>query len=286
MRVDVISIFPEIFPPVLGVGMTGRALARGLVEVHYTDPRDFTEDKHRTVDDTPYGGGSGMVMLVEPLRKSLAAIEAAHGRGHRILLSPAGAPLRQSEVHRLAKLSHLVLLCGRYEGVDERLTHHVDEEISIGDFILSGGELGALILIDAIARLCPGVLHNHLSTQDESFEHGLLEYPQYTRPASLDGVSVPESLLSGDHERIRRWRRQQSLVRTRSRRPDLFARHVQSKEDALLLAQWDAAQASEPPPGQLMTPTGSSENTAAGPAIEAPAIEKNAGDSNRQEAAP
>ncbi len=243
MRVDVISIFPDVFAPVLSVGMTGRAMARGLLEVKYTDPRDFTEDRHRTVDDTPYGGGSGQVMRAEPLCQSLGHIERAHGRGHRILLTPAGSALQQTDVRRLAKLPHLVLICGRYEGVDERVGDHVDEQISIGDFILSGGELGALIIIDAVARLCPGVLHNHQSIEDESFEHGLLEYPQYTRPACHNGVPVPEILLSGDHEKIRRWRRQQALVRTRQRRPDLFARYVPTQEDIALLAQWDAQHA-------------------------------------------
>lgn len=239
MRVDVISIFPDMFAPVLSVGMTGRALARGLLEVKYTDPRDFTEDKHRTVDDTPYGGGSGMVMRAEPLYKSLLHIEKEHGRGHRILLTPAGSSLQQTDVRRLAKLPHLVFICGRYEGVDERVGEHVDEQISIGDFILSGGELAALIIIDAVARLCPGVLHNHQSIEDESFEHGLLEYPQYTRPACHNGVPVPEILLSGDHEKIRLWRRQQALVRTRQRRPDLFARYAPSRQELALLAEWD-----------------------------------------------
>jgi tRNA (guanine37-N1)-methyltransferase len=243
MLVDVVSIFPDLFAPVLSVGMTGRAIGRGVVEMFYTDPRTFTKDKHQTVDDTPYGGGSGMVMRVEPLVHSLQAVEQTRGRGHRILLTPTGAALTQATVRRLAALPHLVLVCGRYEGVDDRISNYIDEEISIGDFILSGGELGALIIIDAVARLCPGVLHNHLSIEEESFEHGLLEYPQYTRPATYEGAAVPEILLSGDHEKVRIWRRQQSLVRTRVRRPDLFARHVLSKEDTALLARWDASVA-------------------------------------------
>ncbi len=249
MRVDVVSIFPDLFAPVLSVGMTGRAIGRGVVEMHYTDPRTFTKDKHQTVDDTPYGGGSGMVMRIEPLVSSLQAVEKVRGRGHRILLTPTGAPLSQATVRRLASLPHLVLVCGRYEGVDDRISHYVDEEISIGDFILSGGELGALIIIDAVARLCPGVLHNHLSIEEESFEQGLLEYPQYTRPATYEGAAVPEVLLSGDHEKVRVWRRQQSLIRTRARRPDLFARHVQTKEDTTLLVRWDTnlAVSSAPP---------------------------------------
>lgn len=246
LQVDVISIFPDMFAPVLAVGMTGRAIARGLLMVQPTDPRDFTEDRHRTVDDAPYGGGSGMVMRAEPLLQSLLHVERERGRGHRVLMTPAGAPLTQASVRRLAKLPHLVLICGRYEGVDDRIGEHVDEEISIGDYILSGGELGALIVIDAVARLCPGVLHNHQSVEDESFEHGLLEYPQYTRPACYNGVSVPEVLLSGDHEKIRIWRRQQALIRTRQRRPDLFARYAPSPEEVALLAKLDKVSPDEP----------------------------------------
>lgn len=246
MQVDVVSIFPDLFAPVLAVGMTGRAISRGLLAVHTTDPRDFTEDRHRTVDDAPYGGGSGMVMQAEPLVQSLLHIENERGRGHRVLMTPGGAPLSQARVRELAKLPHLVLICGRYEGVDDRVSAYLDEEISIGDYILSGGELGALIVIDAVARLCPGVLHNHQSVEDESFEHGLLEYPQYTRPACYNGVSVPEVLLSGDHEKIRIWRRQQALLRTRQRRPDLFARYALTREEAALLAKWDESSPDSP----------------------------------------
>jgi tRNA (guanine37-N1)-methyltransferase len=225
--------------------MTGRAIARGLVTVQCTDPREFTEDRHRTVDDAPYGGGSGMVMRADPLVQSLLHVEQARGRGHRVLLTPGGTPLVQAGVRRLAKLPHLVLICGRYEGVDDRVSGYIDEEISIGDYILSGGELGALIVIDAVARLCPGVLHNHQSVEDESFEHGLLEYPQYTRPACYNGVQVPEVLLSGDHEKIRVWRRLQALLRTRQRRPDLFACYAPSREEAALLAAWDRSAPAE-----------------------------------------
>lgn len=252
LRVDVLSIFPEVFEPVLGVGMTGRALSRGLLQLHLTDPREFTTDRHRTVDDTPYGGGSGMVMLPEPLVRALGTIEASHGRGHRILLSPGGSLLDQRAVRRLAERPHLVLVCGRYEGIDERVNRYVDEVISIGDYVLSGGELGALIIIDAVARLLPGVLHNQASTEEESFEEGLLEYPQYTRPAVFEGQAVPEVLLSGNHAHIRRWRRAQSLLRTRARRPDLFGRVQLTAEDERLLLESDkadraAAQAMTPP---------------------------------------
>lgn len=238
--VDVITIFPEIFAPVLRVGMTGRAMARGALDVQVHDLREHTTDKHRSTDDTPYGGGSGMVMLVEPLQRALSAIEAARGRGHRVLLTPAGKPLRQPLVRQLAERSHLVLLCGRYEGVDERIASYIDEEVSIGDFVLAGGELPAMVLIDAIGRLCPGVLHNEQSTVEESFEQDVLEYPQYTRPAVFEGRSVPAVLLSGNHEQIRRWRRQQSLARTRQRRPDLFGGLALTSEDRRLLAEYDA----------------------------------------------
>lgn len=241
MIIDVVTIFPEMFEPVLRVGMTGRALARGAVAVNVTDLRQHTLDKHRSTDDAPYGGGSGMVMLPEPFLRALGSIEAARGRGHRILFSPSGTPLRQPQVRRLAELPHLVLLCGRYEGVDERISHYIDEEISLGDFILAGGELPALALIDAISRLCPGVLHNERSAAEESFEEDLLEYPQYTRPAVFEGYSVPPVLLSGNHAEIRRWRRQQALLRTRQRRVDLFERISLSKEDRQLLAEYDAA---------------------------------------------
>lgn len=242
--VDVVTIFPEMFAPVLRVGMTGRAIARGALDVHINDLREHTTDKHRSTDDTPYGGGSGMVMLVEPLLRALSAIESARGRGHRVLLTPAGKPLRQPLVRQLAERSHLVLLCGRYEGVDERITSYIDEEVSLGDFVLAGGELPALVLIDAIGRLCPGVLHNEQSTVEESFEQDVLEYPQYTRPADFEGQTVPAVLLSGNHEQIRRWRRQQALARTRQRRPDLFGGLALTSEDCRLLAEYDASPAS------------------------------------------
>lgn len=251
--VDVVSIFPEVFRPVLQVGMTGRALASDALSLHLVNPRDFATDRHRSTDDTPYGGGSGMVMLVEPLLKSLQHIEAERGRGHRIFLTPGGQPLTQATVHRLAALPHLVLLCGRYEGVDERLCEHIDEELSIGDFVLTGGELPALVLIDAVTRLQPGVLHNESSAKEESFEQGLLEHPQYTRPAVFDGREVPKVLLSGNHEEIRRWRRQQALVRTRARRPDLFARLTLTKEDLRLLKDYEAPSSASPAPAASPT---------------------------------
>lgn len=238
LAVDIVSIFPEMFAPVLAVSMTGRAQERGLLQVHLTDPRDYAAGKHRSTDDTPYGGGSGMVMRPEPVVLALEAVEAIRGRGHRVLLTPSGTPLTQAVVRRLAGLPHLVLVCGRYEGLDERICRHVDEEISVGDFVLTGGELAALLIVDAVIRLHPGVLHNECSTEEESFEQGLLEYPHYTRPHVFRGEPVPEVLLSGNHERIRLWRRQMALLRTRERRPDLFARLSLSAEDQKLL--WEA----------------------------------------------
>ncbi len=231
---SVITIHPELIDGGLAAGVVGRARAAGALTVATVNPRDFTKDRHRSVDDTPYGGGPGMVMRCEPLA---AAIEHAAGLvpdapAHRILLSPAGAPLTQARVRALAALPHLVLVCGRYEGVDQRVVDAlIDEEISLGDFVLSGGELGALAVIDAVARLQPGVLGAASSVDDESFSAALLEYPQYTRPVEFRGAAVPAILQGGNHEAIRRWRRQQALRRTAVRRPDLLARHIFTAED-------------------------------------------------------
>jgi tRNA (guanine37-N1)-methyltransferase len=231
MKFSVITILPELIEPALTAGVVGRAREAGVITVESVNPRDFTTDRHRTVDDTPYGGGPGMVMKPEPL---LAALDKA-GQGHRILLSPVGRPLTQARVAELAKRDHLVLVCGRYEGVDERAIElGIDEEISLGDYVLSGGELGALVIIDAVARLVPGVLGEPESAVDESFSQGLLEYPQYTRPAELHGRGVPPVLASGNHAHIAAWRREQSLRRTATRRPDLFRAHRFTKADTKL----------------------------------------------------
>ena len=235
MIVEVITIFPEMFSSVLAASVLGKAIQKGTLTVHLTDPREFTEDKHRSVDDAPYGGGAGMVMRPEPLVAAVEKVVAERGPARKIALCPTGAPLTQATVVRLAKEPHLVLLCGRYEGFDDRIRGFVDEELSLGDFVLTGGELGAMVVIDAVARRLPGVLGNAASPVDESHEAGALEYPQYTRPPSFRGVPVPETLLSGNHERIRRWRRLQALERTRTRRPDLFARLQLSDEDRALL---------------------------------------------------
>jgi tRNA (guanine37-N1)-methyltransferase len=236
MIFEVLTIFPEMFSSVLEASLLGKAIARGALTVHLTDPRDFAEGKHHSVDDTPYGGGAGMVMRPEPLAAAIEHVERARGPAHKLLLCPTGAPLTQRTVVRLAREAHLLMVCARYEGYDQRVRGFVDEVISIGDFVLTGGELGAMVVVDAVARRLAGVLGNEASAADESFEGGLLEYPQYTRPPVWRGAAVPEVLLSGNHERIRRWRRLQALLRTRDLRPDLFAALTLTDEDRALLA--------------------------------------------------
>jgi tRNA (guanine37-N1)-methyltransferase len=228
MRFTVVTILPELIEPVLAAGVVGRAARAGVIDVATINPRDFTADRHRTVDDTPYGGGPGMVMKCEPV---VAAIDAA-GPGHRVLLSPGGAPLDQARVAALAAHDHVVLVCGRYEGIDERVTElAIDEELSLGDFVLSGGELAALAEIDAVARLVPGVLGEPASAADESFSAGLLEYPQYTRPLTFREREVPAVLTGGNHAAIAAWRRDRALERTARRRPDLVQRHAAATAD-------------------------------------------------------
>ena len=243
---EVITLFPEMFRSVLEASLLGRAVERGVVAVHFENPRDVGLGVHRAVDDAPYGGGGGMVMRADILAASIERAEQARGPAHKILLGPAGARLDRAVVERLCRLPRLLLVCGRYEGVDDRVASLVDEEISLGDFVMTGGEIAAMAIIDACARRLPGVLGNETSPVEESFEQGLLEHPHYTRPAELRGAVVPEVLLSGDHAKIRRWRRAQSLLRTRARRPDLFARHLLTDEDRRLLAE---EAASDPGPG-------------------------------------
>ena len=237
MQFHIITIFPELFISPLSVSLLKKAQDRGVVSCVVHNLRDYAIGKHRSTDDTPYGGGRGMVMKPEPV---VAALEGVcHPLSHpwRILLSPQGALLTQAKVAELAGRQTLVLVCGRYEGVDERVRAFVDEEVSIGDYILSGGEIAALVVIDAVARLVPGVVGRKESTEEESFSAGLLEYPQYTRPEEFRGLRVPEVLLSGNHAEIARWRRRQALLRTRERRPDLLAHATLSADDKRWLTE-------------------------------------------------
>jgi tRNA (guanine37-N1)-methyltransferase len=248
MRIDVVTIFPRMFDSPLAEGIVSRAIAAGLVEVGLHDLRDYTTDRHRTTDDRPFGGGEGMVMLPGPLAEAIRDLrEKAEGGGgiHVALLSPQGRRLDQDVVQELAAKRHLALICGRYEGVDERVRSLVDDEISIGDFVLSGGEFAAMVVIDSVVRLIPGALGGERSAEEESFSDALLEYPQYTRPRVFEGQLVPEILLSGDHERIRRWRRKERLRRTKARRPDLLARAALSPEDVRLLAELASEEGAE-----------------------------------------
>ena len=223
MRVDVLSVLPQMFGPVLGESITGRAIAEGLLEVHTHDLRTWTHDRHRTTDDYAFGGGPGMVMKPEPIFEAVAALrEMAPEEPHVVLMSPQGERFTHRTAVGLSRLPRLVLVCGRYEGFDERIRSLADREISLGDFVLTGGELPALVVIDAVSRLIPGVLGHDESASDESFADGLLEYPQYTRPASYAGMDVPPVLLSGDHGMIARWRRLEAIRRTALRRPDLL----------------------------------------------------------------
>jgi tRNA (guanine37-N1)-methyltransferase len=222
VRISVVTIFPEFFPGPLSVSLVGKAISDGLLQVDLVDLRTYGKGPHRQVDDSPFGGGAGMVMMVEPLA---SALEAAQG-SHRVLLSPAGRRLDQSALVRWSMLSDLTLVCGRYEGVDQRVAEHfVEEEVSLGDFVLAGGETAALAIIEGVARLLPGVVGNPRSLESESFSGPYLEEPQYTRPAVFRGWSVPEILLSGDHARIEAWRLDQRLQRTKQRRPDILEEH-------------------------------------------------------------
>lgn len=246
LRFDVVTLFAPMFEAIAQHGITRRALELGLYELRLWNPRDFTADNHKTVDDRSYGGGPGMVMLAEPLDQALNAARArqraAGVAATKVLyLSPQGAPLKHASVARLAGSDGLILLAGRYEGIDERLIERqVDEEISIGDYVLSGGELPAMVLIDAIVRQLPGALHDADSAGCDSFATGLLDHPHYTRPEVYEGVSVPPVLLSGHHAQIERWRRKQALGRTKRRRPDLLSQVALSASDEELLAQYES----------------------------------------------
>jgi tRNA (guanine37-N1)-methyltransferase len=239
VRVDVLTIFPEMLRSPLEHSILKRAQEFGKLEVRLIDIRAFSTDRHRMVDDMPYGGGAGMVMKPEPIFRAveqLATDGDDAGPGRIILMTPQGEPFSQERARELAQEDHLVLLCGRYEGVDERVREHlVTDELSIGDYVLTGGELPALVVLDAVARLIPGVLGDEESPKHDSFTDDLLEYPHYTRPADFRGWTVPDVLLSGHHEEVDRWRRRQSLLRTLVRRPDLFRRHKLTEEELTLL---------------------------------------------------
>jgi len=240
MRIQVITLFPEEFSPLVDIGVTGRGIREGKVQLELLNPRNFSDDRHRSVDDRPYGGGPGMVMTVEPLRSAIrAARDRAEGQGRVSLLSPQGRRLDQEAVRELAHRQELILVCGRYEGIDERLIElEVDEEWSIGDYVLSGGELAAAVIIDAITRLVPGVLGDEQSAQQDSFTDGLLDCQHYTRPEQVEGMDVPPVLLSGDHAAIEYWRRKQSLGRTWLRRPELLEKLELDTESRALLAEF------------------------------------------------
>jgi tRNA (guanine37-N1)-methyltransferase len=253
MKIDVVTIFPKMVEPPLAEGIVARAIGRGLIDVQVHDLRDFTTDRHRVVDDVPFGGGPGMVLKPEPLFAAVEQIRERRGtspsdRQAVILTSPDGTPLTHQVAERLSRLDHIVLLCGRYEGVDERVRAHLaTEEISIGDYVLSGGELPALVILDTVARLIPGVVGDEASVSGDTFASGLLDFPQYTRPADFRGYTVPPVLLSGHHREIERWRRRQAIERTLERRPDLLEQTGLDPEDAAVLSELleDRSQKSE-----------------------------------------
>jgi tRNA (guanine37-N1)-methyltransferase len=242
MHLGVISLFPDMFDAITQFGVSGRAVRNGLLTLSVWNPRDFTYDKHRTVDDRPYGGGPGMVMKVEPLREAIDAAKAELGEDCKVIyMSPQGKKLDQQGLNQLAKQDKLILIAGRYEGIDERLIEeYIDEEWSIGDYVLSGGELAAMVMMDGVARLLPGVLGDDESAQQDSFMAGVLDHPHYTRPEVLNDQPVPDVLLGGDHEAIRKWRLKQSLGRTWLRRPDLLEDRILTDEQTALLKEFIA----------------------------------------------
>jgi tRNA (guanine37-N1)-methyltransferase len=238
MRFDVLTLFPDMVSSPLRESILGKAIEKGLIEIRTINIRDFASDKHHGVDDSPYGGGQGMVMKVEPIARAVEQVKAQAPAAWTVYLTPQGKQFNQSMARMLASRSHLILLCGRYEGVDERVKElFVDEEISIGDYVLTGGELAAMVIIDSVSRLLPGVLGSDQSAEEDSFIDSLLEYPHYTRPANFRGNCVPEVLLSGNHSAISLWRRKEALRRTRTRRPDLLAKANLSGSDKKLLEE-------------------------------------------------
>jgi tRNA (guanine37-N1)-methyltransferase len=254
MTFDIVTIFPAMFEQPLAAGVIGRAIVRGLLDVKVRDLRDFTTDRHRVVDDVPFGGGPGMVLKADPIFRALDAIEAERGRALTVVLtSPQGSRLTQETARRLSRLEGVVIVCGRYEGVDERVRGRVTEELSIGDYVLTGGELPALVILDAVARLVPGVVGDEQSVADDSFSRGLLDFPQYTRPATLAwsgaersaDMAVPDVLLSGNHGEIRRWRKREAVARTLDRRPDLLAGASLDDEEQQILQELQSGRMAE-----------------------------------------
>jgi tRNA (guanine37-N1)-methyltransferase len=236
MKFDILTLFPKMFSSPFQESILGKAIEKRLIQIRTINLRDFTSDKHRVVDDTPYGGGQGMVMKGEPIARAIEWVKSQDPSAYTIFLTPQGKPFNQKMAQELSDRSHLVLLCGRYEGIDERVRRlFADEEISIGDYVLTGGELAAMVLMDAVSRLLPGVLGSDRSAEEDSFFQSLLEYPQYTRPPNFRGMEVPEVLLSGNHAAISRWRRREALRRTWMRRPDLLEKASLSNEDRELL---------------------------------------------------
>lgn len=245
MRIDIVSLFPAMFDGPFGESMTKRAIDRGLLEIKVTNLRDFAFDKHKQVDDSPFGGGSGMVLKPEPMFRALRHIEAsaAYARRRVLLMSPSGRTFNQKKAKELAAYDQLIFLCGHYEGFDTRIEEHLaDEDISIGDYVITGGELPAMVIIDAVSRMIPGVLGSEESAPTDSFYEGLLGYPQYTRPRDFEGLVVPEVLLSGDHGQIALWRRRESLRRTKARRPDLLKKAALSESDRRFLASLEETE--------------------------------------------
>jgi tRNA (guanine37-N1)-methyltransferase len=238
MRIDILTLFPNMFSSPLRESILGRAVEKGLIQIQTINIRDFALDKHQVVDDAPYGGGQGMVMKVEPIARAIESVKAQNPSARTIYLTPQGKPFHQDLARRLSGQPHLILLCGRYEGIDERVRElFIDEEISIGDYVLTGGELAAMVLVDAVSRFIPGVLGSDRSAEEDSFFNSLLEYPQYTRPVEFKGCRVPEVLLSGNHSAISLWRRREAIRRTSLRRPDLLAKASLTDEEKGLLEE-------------------------------------------------
>lgn len=242
MRITVITLFPEMFDGFLNTSIIGRSIARGLLTVDFVQIRDFCHDRYRHWDDTPFGGGPGMIMKCQPALDALDSVRTEDSRA--VLMSASGHPYSQACAHRFSQEKHLILFCGHYEGVDERIAEHMDESVSVGDYVLTGGELPAMVIIDSVTRLLKGSIAED-STSEESYENGLLEYPQYTQPADYHGELVPEVLISGDHEKIRLWKLKQSLKKTRELRPDLLQGRTFTKEEKKLLKQLDEEEESK-----------------------------------------